>query len=279
MVFQSTSRRASAHFHSWASGSAISCRRFWASLSRSRGSSNQDAGVLLVREEIAVERAAGGLVGLGADEAGDGGVAGHAGFGQEALDVPGARAVALLGDLAPDRELASRVGGDREGFEAFEVDPVVAVGSQKLGRDVAEAEALLDGAFGNAEAGRDGGDGGAGIGERGEGLDLVGWVHGRSDDVLRKRDLRRRGAGRQDAAGHGHVGGNLAFLGEVDERLVAAAAGDDGVEIGGGVDRLDDEVGEDAERGDVGLELGRGLEAGGRSCGRSRPRARACGGR
>ena len=62
--------------------------------------------------------------------------------------------------------------------------------------------------------------------------------------------------------GTGMSGGTLAFLGELGEGPVAAAAGDDGVEIGGIVDRLDDEVGEDPERGDGGLHLGRGLEAG-----------------
>ena len=217
---------------------------------------------MLGGEQVAVERAAGGLVGVGSDEAGDRGGGGHARLGEQALDLPGGGPVALLGDLFPGGELARRIGGDGEGLQAFEVDLVLAVGGEQLRRDVAEPQALLDGAFGDAEAGRDGGGRGAGAGEGGEGLHLVGRVHGRADDVLREGDLGRRGVGGDQAAGHRHVGRDLAFLGELGEGLVAAAAGDHGVEVGGIVDRLDDEVGEDSERGDGGLHLGRGLEAG-----------------
>ena len=64
------------------------------------------------------------------------------------------------------------------------------------------------------------------------------------------------------AAGDREIGGDLAFGGEFDEGLVAPAAGDDGEPVVGALDRADDEVGEDAEVGDRGLELGEGLQAG-----------------
>ena len=88
------------------------------------------------------------------------------------LICPGGGAVALFGDLFPDDDLAQRVGGEREGLQALEVDDVLAVGLDQLGGGVAEAQALLDGAFGDAEAGGDRGDGGAGAGEDLEGFHL-----------------------------------------------------------------------------------------------------------
>ena len=83
---------------------------------------------------------------------------------------------------------------------------------------VAETKALLDDALGDPEAGGDVGDGGAGRGERAEGLHLVGRVHGDADHVLGKRQLAVGDAVLDDAAGHGMVGGDGALAGEVVER-------------------------------------------------------------
>ena len=85
--------------------------------------------------------------------------------------------VALVLDPLPRRHLARGVGGDGEGLQSFEVDGVLPVGVQQFLRGVAEAEALLDDALGDAEAGGDVGDGRAGERERAEGLHLVCGVH------------------------------------------------------------------------------------------------------
>ena len=221
-----------------------------------------DAVFLLVGEQVAVDDAARGLVGVDADEGGGGGLGGHAALGEHAADLPGAGSVALFGDLLPGGELAGGVGGGCEGLQAFEVDRFLAVCLEELGSGGAEAQALFDGALGDAEAGGDLRDRGSGPRQGHEGLDLVGGVHRRADDVFRERDFRLGGFGGNDAAGHGKVGGNLVLRGEVRESAVAAAAGDDREGVVGAVDRTDDEVGEDSERGDGCLELGEGLHAG-----------------
>ena len=122
----------------------------------------------LVGEQVAHDGAAGGLVGVHAHEPGDRRAARHALLGQEALHLPGRRAVALAGDLLPDRHLALSVGGDGEGLQHLQADLVGPVGVQQLGRRVAEAQALLDDALGRAETRRDGGDRLAGPGPASE---------------------------------------------------------------------------------------------------------------
>ena len=152
------------------------------------------------------------------------------------------------------------VGGDGERLQRLEVDLVRAVSVQQLGRRVAEPQPLLDGALGDAEAGRDGGDGGARRGELREGGHLVGRVHGDADDVLGERQLARV-AVRGDPAGDGVVGRERAVLGKRVQRREAAAAGDDGEApcavlvrpVGAG-----DQVLKQPVRGDGGPELGLG---------------------
>ena len=95
-------------------------------------------------EQVAQHLAAGGLVGFHADEPGDGSGPRHPLLGEQALHLLGGGPVALGRDLFPDRQLALAVGGDGEGLQHFEVDPVGLVGIQQLGRGVAEAEPLFD---------------------------------------------------------------------------------------------------------------------------------------
>ena len=224
-----------------------------------------DAPLVFVGEQVAVDPAARRLIGFDADEVrGDGG-GGHPVLGEHALDLPAARPVALVLDLLPHRHLAVAVGGDCESLEGVEVDLVGAVGVEKLGRGIAEAEALLDGTLGHPKAGGDVGHCGAGIGERAEGLHLVGRVHGDADHVLGEGELVVGRAVADHAAGHGVVVGQHALTGEVDERGEPPAAGDDGVAVGAlriGVDGTGDEVFQQPVGGDGGLELGEGGLAG-----------------
>ena len=218
-----------------------------------------DAVLVLVGEEIAQHGAAGGLVGVHANVAGERGAGGNPVIGEHALDLPAGWPVALVLDLLPHRHLACGVGGDGEGLEGLEVDGVLPVGVQQLRRGVAEAEALLDGALGDAEAGGDVGDGGAGERERAEGLDLVGRVHGDPDRVLGERELGVAHAVLDDAAGHGEVGSDGALAGEVVQRGEPAGAGDDGevfAVVLTGTDGAGHEVLEQAVGGDGCLELG-----------------------
>ena len=224
-----------------------------------------DAVLVLVGEEVAEHRPAGGLVGVHSDEAGEGGAGGDAVLGEHALDLPVGRPVALVLDLLPHRQLARAVGGDGEGLEGGQVDRIGAVGVEQLGRGVAEAEALLDDALGDAEAGCDVGDGGAGERERAEGLHLVGRVHCDLEHVLGERELGVAHAVLDDAAGHGEVGSDAALPGEVVQRCEPAGAGDDGEVLAAvlaGTDGAGHEVLEQAVGGDGCLELGEGGLAG-----------------
>ena len=222
-----------------------------------------DAVVVLVGEQVARHRAARRLISLDADKAGDGRPCRNTVLGQHAFDLPGAGTVALLLHLLPDRDLAVPVGGDGEGRQDLQVDPALAVGFQQHRRGVAEAEALLHQFFGNTEARRDIGHGGAASGEAGERLDLVGRVHGGADHVLGQRQLALGRIVADHAAGHGVIGRQHALAGQVDEGGQAAAAGDHGVAdiaAGAGFDGAGDEILQQPMRGDRGLELGeRGL--------------------
>ena len=165
-----------------------------------------DAPLVLVGEEVAVHDTAGRLIGVHAHEEGDRGGGGDAVLGEHALDLPAARPVALVAHLLPHRHLARPVCGHGEGLEGLEVDRIGAVGVEDLGRGVAEAKPLLDDALRDPEAGGDIGDGGAVIGERAEGLHLVGRVHRHAHHVLRERELAVGGTVVDDPAGDGMVG-------------------------------------------------------------------------
>ena len=229
------------------------------------GIGEPDAALVLVREQVAVDDPTGVLIGLDTDEASGHGGGGHPVLGEHALDLPAAGPVALLPDLLPRRHLTRAIGGDGEGLEDLEVDLVGAVGIEQLGRGIAEAKALLDDALGHAEAGGDVGDRGAVMGQRAEGLHLIGGVHGDADHVLGERQLVVGGAVVDDPAGHGVVAGQHILGDEVGQRGEAPAAGDDGVAVRtllAGAEGADDEVLEQAVSGDGGLELGEGGLAG-----------------
>ena len=156
---------------------------------------------MLRGEEVAIDGATGGFVGVHADEFRGGCIGGDAVLGEQALDLPGGGAIALIADLLPGGDLTCVIGGDGEGLQGLEVDVVRAVGVDQLGRGVAEAQALLDGAFGDTEAGGDLGDTRAALREDGEGLYLVRGVHGDADDVLGEGDLRGGRVGVEDETG------------------------------------------------------------------------------
>ena len=224
-----------------------------------------DAPLVLVGEEVAVHDTAGRLIGVHAHEEGDRGGGGDAVLGEHALDLPAARPVALVAHLLPHRHLTRPVCGDGEGLEGLEVDLAGAIGVEDLGRGVAEAETLLDGPLGNPEAGGDVGDGGAVIGERAEGLHLVGRMHCHAHHVLREGELAVRRTVVDDPAGDGMVGGQHAIAGEGVEGGEPAGAGDDGVVLASllaGSDGACHEVLEQPVGGDGGLELGEGGLAG-----------------
>ena len=225
-----------------------------------------DAVLVLVREEVAQDRAAGGLVGVDADEADEGGAGRQPVLGQQALDLPVGGPVALVLDPVPGGQLARGVAGDGEGLEGGEVDLVCAVGVEQLGRGAAEAQALFHGALGDAEAGRDVGDGGACDRERAECLHLVGGVHGDPHGVLGERDLGVGRAVADDAAENRVVVGEDAVVGELGEGGEAPAAGDDGVArlaLAVRADGAGHEVVLQAVGGDGGLQLDEGVLGGG----------------
>ena len=224
-----------------------------------------DAALVVVCEQVAQYLAAGGLVGIRADEPGDRRGARHPLLGQEALHLPRRRAIALAGDLFPDRHLAPAVGGDGEGLEHFEVDLVRPVGVQQLRRGVAEPQPLLDQPLGQAEARGDGGDRLAGLGQLREGRHLVRRVHGDAHDVLGERELGGIVIPGPDLAGHRMAGIEHAVFDQRLHGLEAAAAGDHGETLDAVLTRVvhaDDEVLQQAEGGDGGHELGVGLRIG-----------------
>ena len=211
---------------------------------------------MLVCEEVAEHGTAGRLVGVHADVAGQRGAGGDAVLGEHALDLPVGGPVALLAYLLPHRHLPGAVGGHGEGLEDGEVDPVLAVGVQQLGRNVAEAQPLLDGALGGSEAGGDVGDGGAGQCQRAEGLDLVRRVHCHPNHVFGEGELAVDGAVGDYAAGDGMVGLDDAFACELVHRGEASGAGDDGIALAavlGGLSGTRHEVLDQAVGGDGGL--------------------------
>ena len=222
-----------------------------------------DAALVVPGEQVAQHLAAGGLIGLDADEAGNGGRSRHALLGEQALHLPGGGPVALGGDLFPDRHLALPVGGDGEGLQHFEVYLVGPVGLHQFRRGIAEAQPLLDEALGHAEPRRDRGNREAGAGQLREGGDLVGRMHGDANDVLGERDFAGRDALGLDQAGHGMVGIEHAVVGQRLHGLQAAAAGDHGIAVVRlGAFGADDKVLQQPEGGDGGLELGVGLGIG-----------------
>ena len=77
--------------------------------------------VVVAAEEIARDRAAGGLVGLGADEHAEIGIERDGALGQETLHRVGLD-VGIVLELVPHRELRRVIGAEREGGDHIEAD-------------------------------------------------------------------------------------------------------------------------------------------------------------
>ena len=185
-----------------------------------------DPPLVLFGEQVAVDPAARRLVCLEADETRDGGGGRNPVLGQQALDLPGAGAVALLAHRRPDRVLARMIRGDGEGHQCFQIDFACSVGFEQYRRGVAEPQAFLHGALRDPEACRDGGRRAARIGQAAERLDLIGRVHARADHVLGQRDFFGRHDTADHAAGHGVVLFQRSFGGQCLHRGKPPPAGD-----------------------------------------------------
>ena len=220
-----------------------------------------DPPLVLLGEQVAVDPAARRLVSLDADETRDGGGGGNPVLGQQALDLPGAGAVALLADRLPDRALARLIRGDGEGHQCFQIDFACPVGLQQHRCGVAEPQPLLHGAFRDPEARRDGGRRAARIGQAAERLDLIGRVHGGADTVLGQRNFFGRHDISDHPAGYGVVLVQRAFGGQRLHRGQPPPAGDHRVAPGAiraGSHGTGNQVLKQAVGCDRGLELGEG---------------------
>ena len=232
-----------------------------------------DAGVVLLGEQVAVDRAARRLVGLDADEAGEIGGRRDAVLGQHPPHLPGRRAVAPPLHLFPRRGLPAPVGGEGEGGQRLQVDLVRPQRIQQNRRGAAQAQALLDRAHADAEARGDPGGRRPVVGQAAEGLHLVGRVHGDADRVLGQRQFVRHGAVAAHAAGHGEAGVQRAVPGQRLHRRQPAPARDHRVAgvLAVAAPGPDDQVLQQPVGGDRGLEFGQ------RGVARRRP-ARVVGG-
>ena len=220
-----------------------------------------DPPLVLLGEQVAVDPAARRLVSLEADETRDGGRGRNPVLGQQALDLPGAGAVALLAHRRPDRALARLIGGDGEGHQCVQIDFARAVGLQQHRCCIAEPQPFLHGAFRDPEAGRDGGRRAARIGQAAERLDLIGRVHGGADTVLGQRNFFGRHDASDHAAGHGVVLVQRAFGGQHLHRGQPPTAGDHRVAPGAiraGFHSAGNQVLKQPVGSDRGLELGEG---------------------
>ena len=220
-----------------------------------------DPPLVLLGEQIAVDLAARRLVSLDADETRDGGCSGYPVLGQQALDLPGAGAVALVAHRRPDRALARLIGGDGEGHQCVQIDLARPVGLKQHRCGVAEPQAFLHGALGDPEARRDGGRRAARIGQAAERLDLIGRVHGGADSVLGQRNFFGRYDSADHAAGHGVILVQRALGGQRLHRGKPPPAGDHRVTpdtVVAGSYRAGNQVLEQPVGYDRGLELGEG---------------------
>ena len=224
-----------------------------------------DPPLILFGEQVAVDLAARRLVCLEADETRDGGGGRDPVLGQQALDLPGARPVALLADRLPDRALARLICGDGEGHQCVQIDFACPVGLKQHRCGVAEPQPLLHGAFRDPEARRDGGRRAARIGQAAERLDLIGRVHGGADTVLGQRNFFGRHDSADHAAGHGVILVQRALGGQRLHRGQPPPAGDHRVTPGAiraGFHGTGNQVLEQTVGCDRGLELGEGRSVG-----------------
>ena len=206
-------------------------------------------------EEVAVERAARGLVSLRPHEAGEGRRPRHPALGEPAPHLPGRGPHVPGPQRLVDRHLPRGVGGHRERLQGVEVERSRAAGVQQRRGGVAQAQPLRDDPLGDAEPRGDGRGGRAPGGEPPERLRLVGRVHGDAHHVLGKGELRGRGAARVHAAGDGMARGDGALGGQRLQGREPAPARDDRV-ARSALDRPHHEAADKAVGGDGRLELG-----------------------
>ena len=192
-------------------------------------------------EEVFGDGAAGSLVGFFADVFDEGGGGGDLFLGKELFDGVGGEFFGF-GDFLVGGDLVFVVGGEGEGHDAIEVDFVGAEVFEDYRGDVSEAQALGDGAFGDAEAGGYLGDGASGLDQVGEGLNLIGRVHGDAGGVFGEGDFFGFVVLGEESAGDGEVVDQGSFIDELLEGFEAKASGDHGVlRFAGGVgDGADD---------------------------------------
>ena len=134
--------------------------------------------------------------------------------------------VGIAAPLLPHAFLRLGIVGDGEGHDAFEIEVAFPVGGDDLAADIGELEPLADDERRHAEPGGDIVLAHAAIGQRLEGVELIGGVHGVADFIFGKADLDRVLAV-QHVARHGMIVLDLLALGEQFERGVPPPSGDD----------------------------------------------------
>ena len=213
-------------------------------------------GDVVVLEQRVLDAAAGGAVGVEADEQRGRRVGARLALGER---LPDAVAVQLAGpgQRLEDGALEVGVAGGGERLGGVRVDAALAVGVDDLLRQSAQAHALLHRALGDAEPGGDLLGRRALAGELAERDHLVGGVHGDAHGVLDERGLRGGVAVHQQAR-YGKVLRDVVLGGQGLQRAQAPRARRDPVQ--GLAAPHDDEVLEQAVGPDRGDELGVGLD-------------------
>ena len=212
-------------------------------------------GDVVVLEQRILDRAAGGAVGVEADEQRGRRVGARLALAERLPDVVAVE-LAGLAEALENGALEVGVAGDGERLRGVRVDASLAVGGDDLFRQAAEADALLHGPLGHAEPGRDLLGGGASAREPAERGHLVGRVHRDAHGVLGERGLGR-GVVVDHEARHRVVLRDVLLAGESVQRAEPAGAGGDPVEGLG--ERRHHEVLEQAVGADRGDEFGVGL--------------------
>ena len=202
-----------------------------------------EVAAVILDEEVAKDRAAGGLVGLGADEPDTPVGRAHVALGQELADH--LRAL-VPRELLPRFLLPPMVIGQREGHELVKRELAVAVARHEVGAHRRELETLPHNSRGDAETCGDLlGTEATLVVELLEGFELVRGVHVGADHVLGQADLRGVAVGFHEARDRLGLLDELPLREEL-ERLAAALAGGD--EVAAGLSAVAVDLGLDHER-------------------------------
>ena len=174
-------------------------------------------------EEVAQDRAAGGLIGVEPDELGAAVGGADRALGELAPDLVGLLVVGMA-DALPNLFLTGMVVGDGERHELLQRHAVLGIDVEELRRDGGEAQPLLHHGRRHEEAGGDLLLAQALVAQRLEGAELVEGMEGDALDVLGQRILLGDPALAHDA-GHGRGLRQALLLDQQFERPEAAAAG------------------------------------------------------